>query len=433
MSEQRVKGKGSLERIRPGVVRFRFNMGYDPDKKKYVYSSWRTLHLTKKGKFGQEAEIREAMEKYKRELNNEAVASRQSRISLGQYAIDFHEERQNVLKSPLSYKREGTEIDHIVELLGDIPLADLRAFHIKKAYAKARKSGRFSEAELKKTHVKLNQILRDAVRGDLIVTNPCDKVDPPKPAPYERRSLTQEEASELMDALLEEPMCAQTVATILLLQTGMRRSEAMGCVWKDYDEKTGVLTVDKQYAADLSRRFTKSEAGHRKLHLNEDTQQILAQWRAKQKEELASIKVEQTMGTPIVHALSVKLEPSEEEDGETIRRGTAEFMNPNNYSRWFRDFCADNGFGVYTKNVREFNYKGKRRIRGTGYEGITPHMLRHTQATLLIGAGADMKTVQNRLGHSNVSLTLNTYSHAIPAKDKEAAEVFGSLIKKSES
>lgn len=103
-------------------------------------------------------------------------------------------------------------------------------------------------------------------------------------------------------------------------------------------------------------------------------------------------------------------------------------MNPNNFSRWFRFFCADNDFGRFTEDPYEYNYKGKKLKRGKNYKGLTPHMLRHTQATLLIGSGADMKTVQARLGHSDASLTLRTYSHAIPANDKAAAETFSSLL-----
>jgi len=56
-----------------------------------------------------------------------------------------------------------------------------------------------------------------------------------------------------------------------------------------------------------------------------------------------------------------------------------------------------------------------------------PHF-RHTQATLLIGSGADIKTVQNRLGHSSASLTMNIYAHAIAANDRTAADTIGDTI-----
>lgn len=71
---------------------------------------------------------------------------------------------------------------------------------------------------------------------------------------------------------------------------------------------------------------------------------------------------------------------------------------------------------------------GHTRARKTGYKGLTFHELRHTQATLLIGNGADIKTVQNRLGHSSASLTMDIYSHAIEQNDRAAAEDIGGIL-----
>ena len=104
-------------------------------------------------------------------------------------------------------------------------------------------------------------------------------------------------------------------------------------------------------------------------------------------------------------------------------------MDPDNYNRWFREWCVKHEFGRYTEEPEVYqDAAGKRRVRKRGYEGLMPHMLRHTQATLLIGANTDIKTVQSRLGHSSAELTLNIYSHAIEAKDKAAADAFAALI-----
>ncbi|WP_332247766.1 tyrosine-type recombinase/integrase [Collinsella tanakaei] len=103
-------------------------------------------------------------------------------------------------------------------------------------------------------------------------------------------------------------------------------------------------------------------------------------------------------------------------------------LDGHNFDRWFRNFCVDNDFGAYSVIKKEFTKNGKKHIRGTGYSGLVPHALRHTQATLLIGEGADIKTVQARLGHASPSTTLSIYSHAIESKDREAAEAFDSLV-----
>ena len=67
-------------------------------------------------------------------------------------------------------------------------------------------------------------------------------------------------------------------------------------------------------------------------------------------------------------------------------------------------------------------------LHRTGYTGLSPHRLRHTHATLLIGAGVDLKTVQARLGHAQFATTLDIYTHAIAAKDADAAATFNGAI-----
>ena len=56
------------------------------------------------------------------------------------------------------------------------------------------------------------------------------------------------------------------------------------------------------------------------------------------------------------------------------------------------------------------------------------HELRHTQATILLAKGVDVKTVQTRMGHSNAALTLNWYAHPNPENDAKAADLLGSLF-----
>ena len=68
------------------------------------------------------------------------------------------------------------------------------------------------------------------------------------------------------------------------------------------------------------------------------------------------------------------------------------------------------------------------RVRDAGLPKIRLHDLRHTYATLALQAGVHPKVVQERLGHSSISVTLDTYSHAIPAIESEAAERVATLI-----
>ena len=111
-------------------------------------------------------------------------------------------------------------------------------------------------------------------------------------------------------------------------------------------------------------------------------------------------------------------------------------------------FCVDNDFGHHVdddgnvlskthvnekghrvdENGKPYSRSNKRKKVKCHYEGLKFHELRHTHATLLIGNGVDIKTVQNRLGHAKAAFTLDIYAHPEDERDKAATEMFGSLL-----
>lgn len=418
-----VIGKGHYEKVRPGVYRIRHNIGKDAITGKYRRSPWRFIHATKK------SEINAALEDYKRELNG-GITVKPAKITVAEYARNFHELREGSMNSPLAYKREALEISHIEELFPKLELQEFRALHIKNAYAKARKKGRFSEGELVKIHRKLKQIMKEAVKDELIVKNPCDAVALKKPSAKAREALSAKEASRFLACLEAAPIDAHVIATMLLLDTGMRRGEVLGLTWDNFDADQGTIRITQQYAADLTLRPPKSNTSRRLITLSTRMAETLSLWQTVQAEELHRYALEPDTKSPIVHVVGfIGVCVGRNTNGNAVTIG---HMNPNNYSRWFRDFCADNGFGAYSKVVpytrKDANGDIKTYEKRTGYSGLTPHMLRHTQATLLIGANTDIKTVQTRLGHSSINLTLDTYSHAIAENDRTAANTFSSIL-----
>ena len=412
MTEQRlVKGNGSVYSPKPGVYEYRFNLGKDPETGKYRYSPKRTLHCKSKNKRGREAELREALEAYKTELNTGIVPAKSTPQTVGEYAEQFHALRKGTMRSPLSYDREGYDIAHIKTLFGNVRLTALKPLVIKEAYAKARKEGTFSESELHKIHAKLSQIMKEAVNDELLAKNPCAKISVPRPQAAERQALSADEARRLLECLQEGELDAHKVAVLLMLGTGMRRGEALGLTWEHVDLENGDVYICQQFAKDKVLREPKSAMSKRHLSISSGLTDVLRTWKAAQAEYLLQLAERQIGRTPVAS------------------NDLGQHMDPNNFNRWFRDWCCEHGFGERTKEEEPYvDSQGRKRTRKRGYRGLTPHMLRHTQATLLIGANADIKTVQARLGHSSVNLTLNTYSHAIAAKDKEAANIFASII-----
>ena len=88
-------------------------------------------------------------------------------------------------------------------------------------------------------------------------------------------------------------------------------------------------------------------------------------------------------------------------------------------------FCRENGTPIWP---RTFSRSFDNHVRDAGLPKIRLHDLRHTHATLALEAGIHPKVVQERLGHATIAITLDTYSHAIPAMQEDAAAKIAALL-----
>lgn len=195
----------------------------------------------------------------------------------------------------------------------------------------------------------------------------------------------------------------------LLIATGMRRGEMLGLMWGFVDLDGERLFIAHQYDTDKNLREPKTEKSKRWVSIKGRMADVLRAWKAQQAGELAAIGLPQTDETPV------------------FANELGQFIDPNNYARWWRNFSVDNGFGVFTKDVRTSRMNGKEVTRGKGYEGLKLHELRHTQATLIQGA-VSPKAAQHRLGHSQISMTMNTYAHALDTDEIAAAEAMDRIL-----
>lgn len=421
-SRIRKSARGCSEPVKgkPGTYRIYFSLGKDPETGKYLRSPKRTFHCKSKNPGNWHSELEKALQAYRLELEEGEVPQRKQR-TIADYAEDFHAMREGTMGSPLAYEREGYDIRHIRELFGDTPVKDLRPDDIRHAYHEARKRGRFKETEIRRIHVKLKQILNDAVDNDLIQKNPCKGITLPKADVEARQALSVDEAIRFNSCLIKEPVSPYVLCTMLLLHCGLRKGEALGLSWEDYDPASRTLRIAKQYSSDKKLRPPKSKTSRRIVSVSSVLAERLEQWRELQRERLAKYALVQTAATPIINGVKVV--------GTGVdKRASVTRVEGHNYSRWFRDFCVDNGFGEYEIVTNVFKRNGREHKRGRRYRGLVPHALRHTQATLLIGEGADVKTVQARLGHASPSTTLAIYAHAIVANDRKAADKFSSML-----
>ena len=183
----------------------------------------------------------------------------------------------------------------------------------------------------------------------------------------------------------------------LLLATGARRGEVLAITWDRVDFESGALTIDRALNSDAVIKEPKTDAGVRTIAIDSETIDMLIRWKAFQARMLHLVMISDSKGN--------KHPVEQNENTPVVCSCVGSWLNPHNMNRWWND---------YRKAI--------------GFDDLRIHELRHSAATLLLGNGVPVIDVAARLGHSDVSVTLNTYGHAIPAHDKMAADLIGSLM-----
>ncbi len=172
--------------------------------------------------------------------------------------------------------------------------------------------------------------------------------------------------------------------------TGCRRGEALGLSWDDVDLEAGTATITRQRTiagGTVVEGAPKTRAGARTVALDGDTIEALRAHRAGQNAERLKLGAGwPTHGLVFTHADGTPLWP------QTV---TARF---------------------------------KALAESLGLPTIGVHGLRHSAATWMISSGVNPRVVQQRLGHSNVSITLGLYTHVLPGHDRDAAEALGRAL-----
>lgn len=272
---------------------------------------------------------------------------------------------------------------HIAPTLGNIKLKALTAAHLQYFYRSKSDEGLTRTVEY--LHDVLHAALKQAVRWGMVPRNAADAVDPPKTAKKERDYLSLEEVEVLWEAARGDRFEALYV---LALTTGMRRGELLGLKWTDVDLERGVLAVRRALAPD-GKTFTLPKNGKgRSIRLAQQAVEALKEHRKAQDEERS------------------KLGDVWKDNGLVFPSTVGTPMNPDNL--------------VY----RSF----KPLLRRAGLKEIRFHDLRHTFGYLMIEAGEHPKIVQEIMGHSQISLTLDTYSHVLPGIQEEAIRRLGGLL-----
>jgi integrase len=372
--------RGSKREIKRGVWELRVSLGKDPVSEKYKVLS-KTFH-------GSARAADEAL----RDLVDQQATGRADGMgaTVGQLLDRWLEECERLDLSPTTLRTYRAQIKGTIRpRLGKVKLHQLTAKHLDDLYGSMKEAGS-SPKTIRNHHAIISSALHQGVRWGWVRSNVAERARPPRVA--HRR--VQAPAVEVVREVIEEAERRDPrLAPLLMLAalTGMRRGELCALRWTDVDLTLGVLDVSRSVVVvpgGLAEKTTKTDRS-RKVALDPVGIALLTahkahveQWNADAGGELAS---DAFVFSPFI-------------EGATPFR-------PDNVTSFFI-------------RVRD----------AVGAPDVRLHDLRHFTATQLIGAGMDVRTVADFLGHSDPSLTLRVYSHAIEERNRAAAAIMGQVL-----
>ena len=424
------EGRVSITRLRAkGKFSIRVYMPPDEEHKRRWYSKSRIVEAKSK------TQAKKLGLLYQEELDQAQASHTDVDITVGKYARDWHDARRIQGKvSALTIQRDETEIGRIEKYLGNVKLRELNSDILDRAYTRMARD-KVSVSGRSKVHGKLKQIMQQAVVSGVINRNPCEGMQGlsrPKVTTKKRdeQRIDQDDLVRLFDLLQKLPQDGKTVALWLGAATGMRRGEVLALSWREVDLDNGLIEVRWQLGKEKVRKQPKTEGSVRTVRICDPadvafdpTIDYLKRWRARQREIFSAYnKMLDEKGDSSTRRVNWSL------GAPVCSNARCSWQGVDNFGRWRRNWYVKNDFGYFEHEEAYTDAAGVHRIRRTGYHGPNFHSLRHTQATVLIGGGADVKAVQDRLGHAQASTTLNIYAEAQRSKERVTASMMSRLI-----
>lgn len=286
--------------------------------------------------------------------------------------------------------------NHIIPTFGDYKLdkitTPLIQNKVNKWADKANNNESGAFAHYDKLHALNKRILQYGVTMQLLDNNPALNVVLPRKKKREKTSLKYFDNTELkkfldyLDGLNQSNYRHHFEVTLykFLLATGCRINEALALSWSDIDLESSSLSITKTLNRYVEVNTPKSQASIRTIDIDKATVLMLKQYRNRQR----------------IQGLEIGLVP------DIV------------FSDFINKYVNDQT--LYTRLRTHFKRAG---VSNIGFHGF-----RHTHATLLYNAGIDPKTLQHRLGHSTISMTLDTYSHLSKENAKKAVSFFETAV-----
>ena len=390
---------GSIEKRGKNSYRLTVSEGFDLNGKPMIHR--KTIHGTKK-------EVEVELAKFVTEVQNGLVIDGKS-LKFSEFVEVWKRDYGSKELAPTTYKRYCRMLEtRILPYFGHFYINKIRPTDIMKFYdllekdtQLVRKKGNngsktkkpLSGKTILEHHRLLRAMLHRAVYWQLIVSNPAERVQPPRAKKPKRRSYDDEQTKILLENLekLTVEDTKYKVAIILTIFTGVRLGELMGLEWQDVDFRNGIISINRssQYLSDMGvfTKVPKTESSIREIAIPEFIISLLKEYKLWY-EEQKSLYGELWTNS---NRLFVQA------DGKP--------MHPSSISKWFVKYVGTIGLPV-----------------------INFHGLRHTNASLLVAQNVDIAVVSARLGHAQISTTLDFYVHPLLSHNRKAGYALENLL-----
>ena len=326
----------------------------------------------------------------------------------------------------------------ILPELGKFKLSKITALHIQNVYDRLEESG-LAPKTVKKINSAVNSIFRYAFRMGVVKENPCDRVELPKmKRNTDLHIWTVPQAKKFLETLKTDYTVSYSASERTIQNTGtefevksytavrhdqfqfqvlfslaifggFRRGELVALKWTDIDFENNTVSINKAFSTTKSKgqilKSPKTVSGIRTVVLPSECFDLLRRWKIEQKR--------------IALSLGTKWEGKRDKD----------------YDDNFIFIQSDCGLPMdlntpYHKFLKVIErYNSSCANEEDKLPVIRFHDLRHVSASLLISENVDIVTVSKRLGHAQVSTTLNVYAHAFEKKDISASDTLERLFR----
>lgn len=380
---------------------------FDNTKKIWVYQvSYNDEDGIRKRKKFKAKIKRDAMHKGKAFLEriNQGLKPNGGKVTVGQWINDWMPNYVEPRVRPRTYEKYKSCIyRYIVPIFDEVALEDLKIADVQRHFNTLLVSGRkngegLSSSTVRATRRYFCMCLDDAVKADMIPRNVARLTKPAKYIKKEIVVLTKNELKRLVEAAKEIDHPYMRIMMPVLIEftahTGLRQGEVFGLQWKDVDFEQGAIFVQRSLTHVVGKgavfQAPKTKNSRRRVLLLPEDVGMLREYKVWQTAYADELGDQFDNHNNLVFA-SIFGNP----------------ISPTNFSRrYFRPLLKECGIN----------------------DNFTFHGLRHTHATMLLQQGVNPKIVQERLGHSSIKVTMDTYSHVLPDMQRQAVDALRDLF-----